>query len=317
MNNLRGILDFCIRHQTILGYSTVSLLTTAIEQIFSSAVFKCPCNSWNTLYGSAFLIMPAIALFLLGLLVNTKMWHLLTGICSSGKRCTCSPQETCIHRSCHLVPVLARALVAPLTWISVALLSVNFYECAASGSSKIQSFVCKDTDCYNLLAKIPCNPTLSKNITGDSLSFQAQSQLIGWLLIVVIIIGALISKCYSRCTSPVTYLQHKFCKIYSEQETELFEVKAKERATNLAEVNTKCFFEVTNPAPAQFMTPSNKDWKQISLLYTHNPEEEYYSMLHKYARTKRGNSTTRSGETGLIPPVLGSVDEAASRESGF
>ncbi|XP_008495603.2 calcium homeostasis modulator protein 6 [Calypte anna] len=314
MNNLRGILDFCIRHQTALGYSTVSLLTVAMEQIFSSAVFKCPCNSWNTLYGSAFLLVPAIVLFLLGFMVNAKMWHLLTGICSSEKR---NSQETCIHCCHNLVPVLARALVGPPTWIAVALLSVSFYECAASGSSRVQSFMCKDTDCYDLLAKIPCNPTLSKNITGDSLSFQAQSQLIGWLLILIITTVVLSSKCYSRCTSPVTYLQHKFCKIYSEQETKLFEVKAKEHATNLAEVNTRCFFEVTDPAPAPCMTPSNEDWKKTSLLYTYNPQEQYYSRLHKYASTNRGNSTTRFGEGGRIPPVSGSVDEAALRESGF
>ncbi|KAM9382984.1 calcium homeostasis modulator protein 6 [Phaethornis superciliosus] len=316
MNNLRGVLDFCIRHQTVLGYSIVSLLTAAMEQIFSSAVFKCPCNSWNTLYGSAFLLVPAFTLFLLGFMVNARTWRLVTGSCSSEKRCSCNPRGTYIHCCRVLLPVLARALVAPFTWIAVALLSVSFYECAASGSSRVQGFMCKDTDCRNLLLKIPCDQTLSKNIPGDSLSFQAQSQLIGWLLIVIIITVALISKCYSHCTSPVTYLQLKFWKIYSKQELELFEVKAKEHATKLAEVNTNCFFEVSNPAPAPFVTPSNEDWQKISLLYTFNPQEQYYSMMHKYASTNRGNSN-RFGEGGLIPPVLGFVDEAATRESGF
>lgn len=179
MEKLRRVLDFCIRHQTVLGCSIVSLLTAASEHIFSTVVFKCPCNSGNMLYGSVFLTVPAFVLFLLGYMVNARTWRLLTGCCPQEKRCSCSPWATCA-RHCHvLVPVTAKALVAPLTWIAVALLGANFYECAASGSGLIQRLVCegKGEDCHKQLANLPCDKKGLEELLGESPSLQAQSQV--------------------------------------------------------------------------------------------------------------------------------------------
>ncbi|NWV79437.1 CAHM6 protein, partial [Dasyornis broadbenti] len=309
MDRLRKALDFCIRHQTILGYSIVSLLTAASEHIFSSVVFKCPCNSGNMLYGSVFLLVPALILLLLGYMVSARTWRLLTGSCSLEKHHQCSPWGTCIRYSQVLVQVTARALVAPITWIAVALLGHSFYECAASGNSLIKRLFCKDKgpECQEQLPKIPCDEKLSTNISRGQLSLQAQSQLIGLFLIASIMTVALIATCVSRCYSPVSYLQLRFWKIYSKKEQELFESKAKEHATKLAEENTKCFFEATDPAP--FHTPSNEDWQKISFLYTFNSREQYYSMIHKYVSTNRGKSA-KFEEEGQDLTVLAFVDEA-------
>ncbi|NXJ66847.1 CAHM6 protein, partial [Rostratula benghalensis] len=317
MDKLQWVINFCIRHQNVLGYSIVSLLTAASEQIFSAVVFKCPCNSGNMLYGSVFLLVPAFILFLLGYMVNTKMWRLLTGSCPPEKRCSCSPWGTCTLYCLVLLPVTARTLVAPLTWIAVALLRANFYECAASGSSLIKNLMCKDKEeCHQVLVRIPCDETLlqKEEVSIEFLSLQAQSQLIGWFLIAIIMTVALISTCVSRCYSPVSYLQLKFWKIYSKTEQELFETKAKEHATRLAEINTKCFFEATNPAP--FQTPTNEDWRKISFLYTFSSQEQYYSMIHKYVNTNRGNSI-RFGRGDQNLPGLGFVDEASTAEIGL
>ncbi|NXD70902.1 CAHM6 protein, partial [Eolophus roseicapillus] len=316
MDTLRRALDFCIRHQTILGYSIVSLLTAAIECIFSAVVFKCPCNSGNMLYGSVFLIVPAFILFLLGYMVNPRMWRLLTGICTPEKSCSCSPWGTWTSSLCVLLQVTARAVVAPLTWLAVALLRASFYECMASGSSLIKNHVCKDKgeECHEMLVKIPCDEKLSEKISSEFLSLQAQSQLIGWFLITAIMTAALTAKCISRCCSPVSYLQLKFWKIYSEKERELFEAKAKEHASKLSERNVNCFFEATDPAP--FQTPSNEDWWKISFLYAFNLQEQHYSMLHKYVNANRGSSVGL-GTGDQNPTVLGFVDEAIASESGF
>ncbi|NWI92873.1 CAHM6 protein, partial [Pitta sordida] len=315
MDKLRGALDFCIRHQTVLGYSIVSLLTAASEHIFSSVVFKCPCNSGNVLYGSVFIIVPAFILLLLSYMVNARIWRLLTGSCLSEKCCNCSPWGTCALCCQVLVPVTARALVAPLTWIVVALLRANFYECAASGSSLIKNFICKgNEDCRKQLPKVPCGEKLPTEISSEYPSLEAQSQLIGWFLIAGIMTVALISTCVSRSCSPVSHLQLKFWKIYSKKEQELFEIKANEHATKLAEINTNCFFEATDPAP--FQTPSNEDWWKISLLYKFSSQEQYYSMIHKYVNTNRGDST-KFEEGDQNPTVLGFVDEAHAIESGF
>ncbi|NXW33082.1 CAHM6 protein, partial [Phaetusa simplex] len=319
MEKLRRMMDFCIRHQTVLGYSIVSLLTAASEQIFSSSVvFKCPCNSENMLYGSVFLLVPAFILLVLGYMVNAKMWRLLTGSCHAEKRCSCSPRETCTRYCCVLVPVTARVFVAPLTWIAVALLRASFYVCAASGSSLIQGLMCKDKgeECHKLLVRVPCDEMLldKENRSIESLSLQAQSQVIGWFVIAVIMIVALVFRCVSRGTSPVSYLQLKFWKIYLKKEQELFETKAKEHATRLAEINTKCFFEATDPVP--FQTPSNEDWRKISFSYTFDLKEQYYSMIHKYINTNRGKSDRfRKGDQD--PLALGFVDEENVSEAGF
>ncbi|NXQ96538.1 CAHM6 protein, partial [Sagittarius serpentarius] len=314
MDKLQGALEFCIRHQTALGYSTVSLLTAVSEYIFSSVLFQCPCNSENMLYGSVFLIVPAFILFLLGCMVHARTWCLLMGICLKKKPGSCQPWGTFCCRCLVLLPVAAKASVAPLTWIVVALLRASFYECAVSGSSLIQH-VCKDKgqECLKLLLKIPCKK-LPEEIQGEFLSLQAQSQLIGWFLIVSTMTVALIVKSVTYCCSPVSYLQLKFWKIYWKKERELFRTKAEEHATKLAEINVNCFFESTNPAP--FQTPSSEDWQKISSLYASHSQEQYYSVLHQYVNTNRGNST-RPGEGGQNPPVLGSVDEENASESGF
>ncbi|NXK57410.1 CAHM6 protein, partial [Sylvietta virens] len=316
MDRLHKAVDFCIRHQTILGYSIVSLLTAASEHIFSSVVFRCPCNSGNLLYGSSFLLAPAFVLLLLGYTVNARIWRLLTGKCSPEKHLQCSPWGTCASFCQVLVLTTAKALVAPLTWIAVALLGASFYECAASGSSLIARRFCKDkgTDCQKQLLKMPCDEKLSADISSERLSLQAQSQLAGWFLIASIMTVALISTCVIHCCSPVSYLQLKFWKIYSKKEHELFEIKAKEHATKLAERNTTCFFEATDPAP--FHTPSNKDWQKISILYTFNSQEQYYSMIHKYVSTNRGNSP-KFNEEGQDLTVLAFVDEAQAGVSGL
>ncbi|XP_005507515.2 calcium homeostasis modulator protein 6 [Columba livia] len=317
MEKLHGMLDICIRHQTVLGYSLVSLLTVASEHIFSSVLFRCPCSSWNLLYGSVFLLVPALILFLLGFVVNARTWHLLTGICPRRKGCRSDPKETCTRCCPVLSQVTARAAVAPLTWVAVALFRASFYECAASGSSPLKNLVCSEKGgeaCQELLFQIPCNEKLSEKIPGELLRLQAQSQLLGWLVITVTVTGYLIATCVSHCRSPVSYLQLKFWKIYQQKEWELFETKAKEHATRLAEINTNAFFEGTNQE--QFVTPSNEDWWKISSLYTFSSQEQYYSTLHKYVKTNRGNSV-RPREGDQNPSGLEFVDETNESELGF
>ncbi|NXC18136.1 CAHM6 protein, partial [Corythaeola cristata] len=320
MDKLQGVLNFCIRHQIVLGYSLVSLLTAVTEQIFSHVVFQCPCNSGNMLYGSVFLIVPAFIFFLFGYMVNIRMWHLLTGraSCPPKNGCSSSLWGTCACNCLELLQVTVRASVAPLTWIAAALLKASFYECAASGTGLIKRLVCNDDkECQKLLVRIPCDEKLSKNVSSEFFSLRAQSQIIGWFLITIIMIVAVISTCVSRCCSPVSYLQRTFWKIYSEKEQELFEIKAKEHATTLAERNINFFFENRNDGvPESFQTPSNEDWWKISCLYTLNSQEQYYSMLHKYVNTNRGNSVEfRKGDQN--PPVSQSVAEASTRESEF
>ncbi|NXS78046.1 CAHM6 protein, partial [Erpornis zantholeuca] len=287
MDWLQKALDFCINNQITLGYSTLSLLTAASEHIFSTVVFKCPCNSGNMVYGSFFLLVPAFILLLISYMVDARAWRQLTGFCSRKKECC--PSGTRAHFYKVLAPMTAKASVAPLTWIAVALLRANLYECAASGSSWMEEFLCKDnkTACQELF-KIPCEEKLSAERLSKRLRLQTQSQLIGWAVISIIITMALISKCVSRCCSSVSYPQLRLQQSYSEKEMEVFEIKVKEYATKLAERNTNLFFTATNPEP--FPTPTEEEWRKISLLCTLDSPEKYYNMIYKYTRENRGKS---------------------------
>lgn len=182
MEKFRTILDLCLSHKKVLGLSAVSLLTAGSERIFSVVVFKCPCNSWSMWYGIAFLLVPALVLFLLGYLLNTKTWKLLTGCCASGKKCSCSSPGHLLRCLQVLWLSTVSAAVAPLTWIAVALLGASFYECAVSGSSKLQNYLCKEhgPECREQVAQIPCSETLSKELQNELSSLRAQSQV--WCL---------------------------------------------------------------------------------------------------------------------------------------
>nr|XP_020666483.1 protein FAM26F [Pogona vitticeps] len=315
MEKVHKVLDFFLSHQKALGYGAISLLTIGSERIFSVAVFKCPCNSWNMLYGAVFLLVPAFILFLLGMLLKTRSWKVLTGCCATSRMGRC-PHSS---RFCRYLQVLwleaASAAVAPFTWIAVALLGGSFYECAATGNSIVQQQMCKGKteegikECLEMVPKVPCDTSASPSEMQNMLtSLRAQSQVIGWILIAIVFTLVLAGTCISRCRSPVSILQLAFWKIYMEKESQLFEVKAKEHAVKLAERNLKCFFDSTELEP--FETPSSKAWHGVSSLFAFNPEQHYYSMIHKYVTCKSKSGSIRSTEGDTFPMSLGFVDAA-------
>ncbi|XP_062981810.1 calcium homeostasis modulator protein 6-like [Elgaria multicarinata webbii] len=316
MDKFRTLLDFCLTHQKALGYGAVSLLTLGSERIFSVVVFKCPCNSWNMLYGTVFLLVPALILFLLGLLVSIRSWKVLTGCCAPGQLCK-RPHGGRLWRSLRVLwLVVVGAAVAPFTWIAVALLGGGFYECAATGSPVLQRYMCKDEEekCIKAVLQAPCQGTSSPQEIYDMLmQLRAQSQVAGWLLIASVFTLAVFATCISRCRSPVSILQLAFWKMYTEKEQQLFELKAKEHAAQLAERNINCFFGCAELAP--FDTPSLKDWHGVSSLFAFNPEEHYYSMIHKYVAFKTRGGSIRSAEGDQFPTCLTFVDGAGAGET--
>lgn len=82
-----------------------------------------------------------------------------------------------------LVSVIVGALVAPIMWLSFALLNGVFYECAVSGMNEqaVVDWFCKNrtTTCKEELAKVPCQ---TSNMTAADteellLMLHAQSQV--------------------------------------------------------------------------------------------------------------------------------------------
>ncbi|MBN3305712.1 calcium homeostasis modulator protein 6 [Amia ocellicauda] len=305
------------KQQTSLGFGLVALLTAGGEQIFSAVVFKCPCSSWSFAYGSVFLLVPALVLLMLGYMLSDRTWKLFTGVCiddnsvcRKGKLCAC-------FKVFALISV--KAMVAPISWIAVALLNGSYFECAMTGlnSTLYTAAVCegKPRACEEELQRVPCGKSsMSSSDSQDVLLIiKAQSQTLGWVVIASIMVSGLVLTCMARCRSPVSYLQLRFWRAYTQSENDLFEKMSSEHARKLAERNLTSFFQLRQPAPME--TPDAKAWKKISSLYKFGNTDHYYSNLHKYVETHSDHArlSVKSEEGDFVnPSVLAFVDDGKS-----
>ncbi|KAG7463345.1 calcium homeostasis modulator 6 [Solea senegalensis] len=313
MDKLKTVLNIANK-QTNLGCGLLALLTAGGEQIFSSAVFSCPCNGQNFIYGMVFLLVPALALMLLGYIVNKKTWKLLTGLCQQkAKLCRWKKLRTTVV---ILFQISTMAMVAPASWIAVALLSGKYYECLRTGTRVYIKYLCNETksQCKDL-QKFPCSSeTQARDVL---LALRAESQVLGWLLISSIMLSNLLISCLARCASPISYLQLKFWRAYAQEECKLIDSYMEKHAKELAERNLKCFFNQTLPQP--IITPSNKDWETVSTLYKFTTKGQYYSTLHRYVEESmecgdgmmRMMSVKSSEAADDNPAVLGFVDDGS------
>lgn len=164
MDKFKTVLNIAGK-QTNLGFGLIALLTAGGEQIFSAVVFKCPCNELNFVYGIVFLLVPALALLLLGYILSKKTWKLLTGLCRRTDKLLCC--KKLVAAGVVLCQIGTFALVAPSTWIAVALLNGNYYECAMTGTnvSIYNKHVCRDRNseiqCEKELHRFPCGKSIS------------------------------------------------------------------------------------------------------------------------------------------------------------
>lgn len=290
MDNFQPVLRFIMNQKATIGYSFMALLTIGGERIFSMVSFQCPCNrNQNFAYGLTFLLGPAAVLLVMGLFFSTGLWRLYTGCClDATKLC---PRGNCFGCLRALISILTGACAAPVMWLSVALLNGTFYECAISGLSEnfVVELFCKNktVTCQQELARVPCDRTrLSKDERMELLlMFRAQSQILGWCIIIVAAFGGLVGTCCKNCRSKVSFLQLTFWKRYVEKEKASFDSFAMDYAEKLAERNLKSFFENKEPEPFSF--PSHKAWEEISAHYTFSRSEQCYSTLQQYVERDR------------------------------
>lgn len=121
--------------------------------------------------------MPALTLFLLGYVLNARTWRLLTGCCARGARsrsCGAALRDAVV-----CAQLSAAAAVAPLTWVSVALLGGAFYECAATGTGPLARRLCRGRDptCEAQLPGAPCGQAQASDAQALLKELKAQSQV--------------------------------------------------------------------------------------------------------------------------------------------
>ncbi|XP_068426370.1 calcium homeostasis modulator protein 5-like [Clinocottus analis] len=289
MDNFQTVLRFFMNQKATIGYSFMALLTLGGERVFSMVSFQCPCNrSQNFAYGLTFLLGPAAVLLVFGLFFSSRLWRLYTGCCLNPMKLC--PRGNCLGCLRALSSIITGACVAPVMWLSVALLNGTFYECAISGLNEnvVVDLFCKNKSltCREELARVPCDRSkLSQDERMELLlMFRAQSQILGWAIVIVAAVGGLLGTCYKNCRSKVSYLQLTFWKRYVEKEKERFDSFALDYANKLAERNMQSFFENKDPEPFPF--PSHRAWEQISAHYTFSRSEQRYSTLQQYVETK-------------------------------
>uniref|UniRef100_A0A671K5R0 Calcium homeostasis modulator family member 5 n=1 Tax=Sinocyclocheilus anshuiensis TaxID=1608454 RepID=A0A671K5R0_9TELE len=166
MDSFKTVLKFLTNQKTTIGYSFMAILTIGSERIFSMVSFQCPCNhQQNFAYGLTFLLGPAVVLLAIGLFVSTRLWRLYTGCCLNPlKLCPRGNFVGCLQ---VFVKVLSGACIAPVMWLSVALLNGTFYECAVSGLDENVVVHClqktmlpnwqRETSRVSLTTKVPNN----------------------------------------------------------------------------------------------------------------------------------------------------------------
>ncbi|XP_033468770.2 calcium homeostasis modulator protein 2-like isoform X2 [Epinephelus lanceolatus] len=242
----------------------IALGTVAGQTAYSVFAFDCPCSSGrNYCYGLAAIGAPALAFFLIGIMMNKSTWDLVS---------------ECRLRNCRklsgaasfalLGTIIGRAVVAPLTWTVLSLLRGKAYTCALS------EFL---------------DPRTLEGFPSDQ-----GSELIGWLLVAGMSLAVFLMLCVKRCSSPLGYLQEDYWSEYRSNEKTLFQRTASAHALFLAAENVKSFFgfvalekeEKEQLAEHQSAGPiCSTNWNRVTGVYLYREKNglPLYSRLNKWA----------------------------------
>ncbi|XP_076025428.1 calcium homeostasis modulator protein 2-like [Genypterus blacodes] len=277
----------------------IALGTVASQTAYNVFAFDCPCSSGrNYYYGLAAIGVPALAFFIIGIIMNKSTWDLVS---------------ECRLRKCRklsaaagfalLGTILGRAVVAPITWMVISLLQGQAYMCALSefvDPRTLEKF--PSGQHADIMAQFPCQgsvPTELQNFSAEiTRRLKYESQLMGWLLVAVMSLTVFIMMCVRRCCSPLGYQQEDYWSQYRSSESSLFHRTAAIHARLLAAENVKNFFgfvatDKEDEEFAESATPiCSTQWNRVTgvYLYRENNGLPLYSRLNKWAQYNRENN---------------------------
>ncbi|XP_006926168.1 calcium homeostasis modulator protein 4 [Pteropus alecto] len=293
--------------------SLITALTIGGQQVFSSLMFRCPCQvGKNFYYGSAFLVIPALILLVAGYALRSQMWTITSEYC-----CRCAPP----HRRISLLErklaclrffsITGRALVAPLTWLAATLMTGTYYECAASEFASVDHYPVFDnigaSKREEIVAGFPCfrsAPSYQEIRDEVALLHRYQSQMLAWILITLATIAALVSRCLVRCCSPLTSLQQCYWTNHLHNERKLFEQAAEQHSRFIILQRIKKLFGFIpgKEDVKHIRIPSCQDWKDISvpsLFCMGDDLQGHYSFLGD--QVDEHNEESKLGDIELKP----------------
>lgn len=126
--NFRFLSLFFKSKDVMIFNGLVALGTVGSQELFTVVAFHCPCSpARNYLYGLTAIGVPALALFLIGVILNNHTWNLVAE-CQYRRTKNCSAAPNFLLLS----SIVGRAAVAPVTWSVISLLRGEAYVCALS-----------------------------------------------------------------------------------------------------------------------------------------------------------------------------------------
>ncbi|XP_034538086.1 calcium homeostasis modulator protein 2-like [Notolabrus celidotus] len=273
----------------------IALGTVASQTAYNVFAFHCPCSSGrNYRYGLAAIGVPALALFLVGIMLNKSTWDVVS---------------ECRLRKCRKLSgaagfammgtIFGQALVAPLTWVVISLLQGQAYTCAFSefvNATTVEGF--PSFKGAEVMAKLPCQGSVPEKFqffwAEIERRLKYESQLLGWLLVAVMSASVFLMLCMKRCSSPLGYQQEDYWSQYRSEEKSLFQRTAAVHARLLAAENIKNFFgfvaldqsEKDELAEHQSASPiCSTNWNRVTGVYLYREKNglPLYSRLNKWA----------------------------------
>ena len=181
--NCRFLSLFFKSKDVMIFNGLVALGTVGSQELFTVVAFHCPCSpARNYLYGLAAIGVPALALFLIGVILNNHTWNLVAE-CQYRRTKNCSAAPNFLLLS----SIVGRAAVAPVTWSVISLLRGEAYVCALSEFVNPHSLMVGERSfpvarATEILARFPCgegpaNLSVFREEVSRRLKYESQVRL--------------------------------------------------------------------------------------------------------------------------------------------
>uniref|UniRef100_A0A8C1XF49 Calcium homeostasis modulator family member 2, tandem duplicate 1 n=1 Tax=Cyprinus carpio TaxID=7962 RepID=A0A8C1XF49_CYPCA len=281
----------------------IGLGTVASQTVYNIFAFHCPCSpKKNYLYGLAAIGVPALAFFIIGVMLNQNTWDVVSE-CRT-RKC----RKLSVSAAFALLgSILGRAVVAPITWSVISLLRGEAYVCAFSefiDPSSLDDFP-PTTKTPEIMALFPCKDVPAPFMNYSRViqrQLKYESQLLGWLLVGIISLAVFLLLCLKHCCSTLGYQQEAYWSQYRSSEQTLFQRTADVHAKYLAAECVKSFFGFValEDQEKQLLADCKgiksviprKEWNRVTGVYMYRETNDtpIYSRLNKWDMCTKENN---------------------------
>lgn len=171
----------CKHSKKTIQNCVILLITYGLEEFIRTQLFRCPCSNFF-MYSVVVTVGPTLFLLGVSVMISGSFWK---SFMETGKRQHC--KERCNYRMKSLTSLL-QPLLAPTAYVTIVFLQGEFFVCSRNGGPHVVCYSqVEDADLFQ--------ESNEKNI----LKAQAQSQILGFGILVAAIVFSLGLVCIRRC----------------------------------------------------------------------------------------------------------------------